>query len=88
MLCQLTKSWTWNETLGNIFKISGVAYGSTSDYIELQFSVLNHLQPSNSLGFGKLTAEFILGNAAIIQGYFFSIAHCSLISPYLPFEIH
>jgi dTDP-glucose 4,6-dehydratase/UDP-glucose 4-epimerase len=72
-----------------VFTSSGIAYGETSNYSESQNSALNHLHPSSSLAFGKLTAEYILSNSTLDLDCELSIARCfSFISPFLPVDIH
>ncbi|RNC90850.1 MAG: NAD(P)-dependent oxidoreductase [Synechococcus sp. YX04-3] len=72
-----------------IFTSSGVAYGSGDSYIESDPSVVDIFDPSYSLGFAKLNAEYLLSMLSSEVGATLSVCRCfSFISPFLPCDIH
>jgi len=72
-----------------LFTSSGVAYGSTQDYLESDPSVISVYDPSFSLGFAKLNAEFMLASLCEEIDASLLVARCfSFVSPFLPAELH
>ena len=78
-----------HRTARVVFTSSGVAYGPNSDYSESTISSVDHLSPSSSLAFGKLTSEYILSHNCNKLSIDISIARCfSFISPFIPLDVH
>ncbi len=72
-----------------IFTSSGVAYGSNDSYCEAQASTINVFDPSYSLGFAKLNAEYLSSMLCLEVGASLSVCRCfSFISPFLPCDLH
>ena len=72
-----------------IFTSSGVAYGSRDSYCESDLSSINIFDPSYSLGFAKLNAEYLLSMLSLELEASFSVCRCfSFISPFLPCDLH
>lgn len=72
-----------------IFTSSGVAYGSADSYSEEDLSTINAFDPSYSLGFAKLNAEYLLSMLCREVHASLSVCRCfSFISPFLPCDLH
>lgn len=72
-----------------IFTSSGVAYGSSESYCEADASLINIFDPSYSLGFAKLNAEYLLSMLCLEVGASLSVCRCfSFVSPFLPCDLH
>ena len=72
-----------------IFTSSGVAYGSSVSYSEEDDSVINVHDPSYSLGFAKLNAEYLLSMLCSEIDASLSVCRCfSFVSPFLPCDLH
>ena len=72
-----------------IFTSSGVAYGSSDSYCEADASTINIFDPSYSLGFAKLNAEYMLSMLSLDVGASLSVCRCfSFVSPFLPCDLH
>jgi len=72
-----------------LFTSSGVAYGCSKEYLESDSSLINVYDPSFSLGFAKLNAEFMLASLCEEINANLVVARCfSFVSPFLPTDLH
>ena len=72
-----------------IFTSSGVAYGQSDSYCESDVSTIMISDPSYSLGFAKLNAEYLLSLLSLDVGASLTVCRCfSFVSPFLPCNLH